>query len=228
MRAGPGRPPGRPIGILMLDTAFERFPGDVGHPGTWGFPVLFRVVEGATAARATALSDDDLLAPFIDGARALEAEGAAAITTSCGFLALYQRQLAAAVRVPVAASALVQVAWLQVLLGRPVGVLTFDPATLGPAHLAAVGADAKRAPIGGLNPASAFRRDILGGPPASFVQREHDVVAAARKLAARHRDLGALVLECTNFAPHADAIAGAAGLPVYDIATLVNWLAAGL
>lgn len=221
-------PAGRPIGILGLDTAFERFPGDVGHPGTWAFPVLLRVVEGATAARATTLSDESLLAPFVAGARALEAEGAAAITTSCGFLALYQRQLASAVHVPVAASALVQVAWLQALLGRAVGVLTFDPASLGPAHLAAVGADPGRAPIGGLDPASAFRRDILGGPAASFTQREHDAVAAARQLVARHPDLGALVLECTNFAPHSPAIADAASLPVYDIVTLVNWLVAGL
>lgn len=226
MRPGPGRR--RPVGILMLETEFARFPGDVGHPGTWDFPVLFRVVEGATAARATTLSDESLLAPFVADARALEADGAAAITTSCGFLALYQRQLAAAVRVPVAASALVQVGWLQALLGRRVGVLAFDAASLGAAHLAAVGADPGRAPIGGLDPDCAFRRDILDGPAASYAQREQDAVAAALGLVARHPDLGALVLECTNFAPHSAAIADAAGLPVYDIVTLVNWLAAGL
>jgi len=32
----------------MLDA---RFPGDMGHAGTWPFPVLYRVVPGATPAR---------------------------------------------------------------------------------------------------------------------------------------------------------------------------------
>ena len=48
-----------------------------------------------------ALQEERLLVPFIAAAQALEQEGVCAITTSCGFLALFQRQLSAAVRVPV-------------------------------------------------------------------------------------------------------------------------------
>jgi hypothetical protein len=215
-----------PLGLLMLDTTFERFPGDIGHPATWPGPVLSERIEGATAARVTTLADESLLAPFLAGARRLEARGASIITTSCGFLVLYQSALADAVSVPVATSALVQVPWLARLLRRPVGVLTFDPTTLGPAHLAAAGADAAT-PVGGLSPDSLMRRDILGGAPANFATREAEVVAAARALAAAHPSLGALVLECTNFPPHAAAIATATGLPVYDVVTLVRWMQAG-
>ena len=35
---------GVPIGILMLDSKFERFNGDIGNAQTWPFPVQYRIV----------------------------------------------------------------------------------------------------------------------------------------------------------------------------------------
>ena len=46
--------------------------------------------------------------PFIEAARDLEAHGVRAITTSCGFLAAFHRELAAAVSVPMLTSSLLQ------------------------------------------------------------------------------------------------------------------------
>src|SRR5262245_63915526 len=89
------------VGILVLDTRFPRVPGDIGNAGTFDFPVLYRRVRGATSDRVVRHVDRDLLPLFIEGAQALEAEGVQAITTSCGFLARFQRDLAAAVKVPV-------------------------------------------------------------------------------------------------------------------------------
>jgi hypothetical protein len=40
---------GASVGILMLETRFPRIPGDIGHAATWPFPVLYKVVRGATA-----------------------------------------------------------------------------------------------------------------------------------------------------------------------------------
>ena len=36
------------IGILMLDTAFPRYLGDVGNPDTFDHPVIYGIVPGAT------------------------------------------------------------------------------------------------------------------------------------------------------------------------------------
>ena len=43
-----------------------------------------------------------------------------------------------------------------------------------------------------------------------------------RVLVARHPDIAAIVLECTNMPPYADAVRAATGLPVHDITTLVR------
>ena len=55
-----------------------------------------------------------------------------------------------------------------------------------------------------------------------------DVVQAALDLVARHPDVGAIVLECTNMPPYAADVQAATGLPVHDIYSLINWFHAGL
>ena len=57
-----------------------------------------------------------LLPQFIAAAQDLVDLGAEAITTNCGFLSLFQAELAAAVGVPVATSSLMQVPWVQAML----------------------------------------------------------------------------------------------------------------
>ena len=42
---------GAPLGILMLEARFPRIPGDMGNAATWPFPVLYRVVKGASPER---------------------------------------------------------------------------------------------------------------------------------------------------------------------------------
>ena len=132
-----------PVGILMNRASFPRLPGDIGNPATFPFAVRYRMVPGTTYHDVVeALQEERLLVPFIAAAQALEQEGVCAITTSCGFLALFQRQLSAAVRVPVYTSALLQLPMIAAALppGKRVGILTADSANLTPRHLAAAGA----------------------------------------------------------------------------------------
>ncbi len=132
---------GAPLGILMLDARFPRIPGDMGNATTWPFPVMYRVVKGATPERVVLRGAEGLLDDFLAAAADLVDQGAEALTTNCGFLTLFQRELAAHVRVPVATSALMQVPWVQAMLppGQRVGVVTVSKATLTDAHLMAAG-----------------------------------------------------------------------------------------
>lgn len=218
------------LGILMLDNAFERYLGDIGNPQTFDGPVIYERVQGASTRAITTLADDVFLEPFAAAAERLVARGAAAVATSCGFLALYQQDLARRLRVPVATSALLQVRSVEQLLplGRRAGVLTFDGTSLRAAHLAAVGAPPDT-PIEGLPPDGRFRRALLGDASVDgYAAREAEAVATALALVDRRKDIGALVLECTNLVPHAAAIQSAARLPVYDVWTLLGWLRSGL
>lgn len=210
--------PGAFLGILMLQTRFPRPPGDIGHPASFAVPTRRLIVGGATPARvvqdAAGLAASGLLEAFIEGARLLESEGAAAITTSCGFLVLFQQQLQAAVRVPLVTSSL---SMLPALLETDpqVGVLTISAPRLGPPYLAAAGVPPDRANdviVGGIEPETEFARAILGDlPRMDLLQAQADVVAAALSLQRRAPRIRTLVLECTNLPPHAAAIESATG-----------------
>src|ERR1700722_4896135 len=107
---------GAPLGILMLEARFPRIPGDMGNAETWPFPVLYRVVRGASPERVVLQGAAGLLGDFLEAAAELVTDGAEAITTNCGFLSLFQAEIAAHVGVPVATSSLLQVPWVQAML----------------------------------------------------------------------------------------------------------------
>src|ERR1700694_3677539 len=134
---------GARVGILMLETRFPRIPGDMGNGTTWPFPVLYKVVPGATPDRVVRHKSEGLTNAFLDAAAELVELGADGITTTCGFLSLYQRDLASHVGVPVAASSLMQVPLVERLLppGKRVGVLTVSAESLTQEHLIAAGVD---------------------------------------------------------------------------------------
>src|SRR5271156_198297 len=155
---------GAPLGILMLEARFARIPGDMGHAGTWPFPVLYRVVRGASPERVVLRGAEGLLPDFLAAAADLVVLGAEAITTNCGFLSLFQRELAAHVRVPVATSALIQVPWVQATLppGKRVGVITVSRAALTARHLEAAGVPLD-IPLVGTEGGREFYRVLVGG-----------------------------------------------------------------
>ena len=95
-----------PLGILILETAFERIRGDIGCAASFDFPVRYFTVPGATPDTVVHRPDAALLPAFIEGGLALARGGCLGIATTCGFLARWQRELAASLPVPVATSAL--------------------------------------------------------------------------------------------------------------------------
>ena len=222
---------GAPLGILMLEAKFPRIPGDMGNATTWPFPVLYRVVKGATPERVVLNGAAGLLPDFLAAAEELVAQGAEALTTNCGFLSLFQRELAAHVRVPVATSSLIQVPWVQATLppGKRVGLVTVSGSTLTPAHLEGAGVPLDTPLVGTENGREFFRVLIKAEKEDMDVAlAEQDVVEAGKQLVAKHPDVGAIVLECTNMPPYAAALQAAVGIPVYDIYSMIIWFHAGL
>lgn len=216
------------IGVLMLDTAFERIAGDAGNPASYHRPARLHVVAGAGSPQ---IVRDGPPAPalaraFVGAAQRLEAEGAAAIASTCGFLAHLQDEVAAAVRVPVMLSALSLVPALLRAYGGPnggqIGILTASASSLGPATLAAAGIRPDRVVVAGLEDCPAFAAAFLAPKSAQPSRIDRAAIGAAAvaravALCARHPETPALVLECGNLPPYAADIAAATGRPVHTI-----------
>lgn len=215
---------GQPIGILMSDAVVPRLPGDIGNGFTFEFPVRYRVVRGATWDRY-ASADPTLLEPFIAGARELEAEGVRAITASCGFVALFQREMADAVRVPVFTSSLIQVPMVAQMLRRDqqVGILTADSHRLTPRHLQACGIRDVPVVIWGAERAPAFYDTFVRNSDwLDYAAARAGVVDMVRELLETHPRVGAIVCEGSNFALFRPDVQRAIGIPFFDIVTLTR------
>ena len=218
---------GQAIGILTLDTHFPRIPGDVGNATSYPFPVTFKKVTGATVRRVVTQGDPTLLPLFIDAAKALEREGVRAITTSCGFLILFQDELANAVTVPVFTSSLLMVPVVYRMLGshQQVGLITADASALTPRHLQAAGIDSIPLAVAGMQDQPEFARAILHDntsiDPAKVTQ---EMIQVAQELISTHPKIGALVLECANMPPYTHALHSATGLPVFDLNNFIRFI----
>jgi len=221
---------GARVGILMLETRFPRIPGDMGNAETWPFPVLYRVVPGASPRRVVCDKAAGLRDQFLAAAEELVRLGADGITTTCGFLSLYQREISAHVGVPVATSSLMQIPFIERILppGRRAGVLTVSAGNLTKEHLLAAGAD-PATPVAGTDDGSEFSRVMINDEERLDVAAaERDILAAGDALVSDHREVGAVLLKCTNMVPYAAPLSRRLRLPVFSIYTFVTWFHAGL
>ncbi len=124
-----------------------------------------------------------------------------------------------------------QVPWVQATLppGKRVGLVTVSGSSLSPAHLEGAGVPLDTPVVGTENGKEFFRVLIKAEKDdMDIAQAERDVVEAGKELVARHPEVGAVVLECTNMPPYAAALRAALGLPVYDIYSMIAWFHAGL
>jgi hypothetical protein len=220
---------GHAIGILLLDYRGPFIPGDVGNATTYGYPVLYKLVEGLKLDRVLA-GDPTCAEPIIEAARELERFGVRGISSDCGFLIQYQAAVQAAVGVPVFMSSMLQIPFLALALGdRTVGCLTASGERLTEQVLALAGVrPGTKLAIRGMESEPHFREAIL--EECGFLDSdllEEECVDAARRLQEETPDLGALVLECSLMPPYAQAIQEATRLPTFDFVTLIDYFYAG-
>jgi Asp/Glu/hydantoin racemase len=191
--------------------------------------VRYEVLEGIPAAHLTKQEEPAAVAALVNAAKRLERSGVRVILTSCGLFLRYQERLAAAVKVPVATSAVLLLPFLRALLppGRKVGVLTADATTLSPILSKAGWNDPGQVVVAGmencpifcgaiLNPAPPYGLDTLG------VERE--VLRVAEDLLQNEPDIGAILVECTNLSPYSRALREKLRFPLFDVIDLARLL----
>jgi len=132
---------GEAIGILLLDTSLEpHIPGDVANATTYPFPVRFKVVNGLSV-KGMFNKDIRFLNQVIEAGKELVGEGVRAITSNCGFTALFQREVAKQLEVPVFLTSLIQLPFLTRIIGegQKIGIITANSKALDDALLKEVG-----------------------------------------------------------------------------------------
>lgn len=217
---------GESIGILILDASYPCVPGNVGNASTFPFPVRYEKVEGASIDRLLNQQDPALAAPFIEAAQRLYDAGVKAITGACGFMALFQEEVAKSVEIPVFLSTLLQIPFIHQITGKRVGIITADAGCLRPKHFSSTGvSESIPLAIAGMEDQTEFRDAVLKekGTLDSH-QIEKEVVGVACDLVKHHPDIGSILLECSDLPPYAHAIQGATGLPVFDFYTMIHYV----
>jgi Asp/Glu/hydantoin racemase len=225
---------GHRIGILMIEGRFPRPPGAIGNASSFPFPVMHHVVKGFSGSRTVrdlgsldpaSRELQDAIQPWIDGARYLEEQGCHAITTSCGFAALFQRHLLEAVDIPVFASSLMLVPFISATLKKDkrVGVITAEAASLSSRHLEAASIDPSAVHVVGMEGCREFAATAWEDQMTlDFSAAESEAVEVAKRMVAGQRNIGAVLLECSLLPPYAASIQAEVGLPVFDFTHLVT------
>ena len=221
------------IGILQFPANIPMMPGNVGNAGTFDCPVIYhQLLDIDLYAMIEGRSSKEDVARFIEGAKALEAQGVRAIGANCGFWANYQREIAEGIDVPFVSSSLVQIPWLLNILkpAQKIMVLTFDAELLLKVQaFQSVGIqDRSRLVVQSGSSSTQFNR--IGGlegafDPAIFEKELVDIVSSSYE---KHPEIGAVLLECTELTPFSWAVQEATGLPVFDSITPLKWMHSGI
>ncbi|MDW7651828.1 MAG: aspartate/glutamate racemase family protein [Bacillota bacterium] len=218
---------GEAIGILLLDSCAPFIPGDVANATTYQFPVRFERVPGLTVERIFN-HDMSVIHAVTEAAEKLKREGVRAITGDCGFMAIYQDELARRLDLPVFMSSLLQVPFMSLLISpqSKIGVITANARSLDQTVLRPCGADMpERLRICGLEQSPNFSAAFIEEKGILDTEKvETEVVNAAKGLVAADPSVRMLLLECSVLPPYGRAVQKATGLPVFDFVTMINYV----
>ena len=215
---------GHAVGIIAVDLVYPKLPGNVANATTFDFPVLYKKVSFEIEQLFS--GDPALEEMIVDAAKELVADGARAIIGACGYFAHFQKQVAAAVDVPVFLSSLVQVPMIKIGL-RPeqkILVLCASGDDMNREFLAKVNANLDDCIIQDVGSLESFAPIRWGKTELDNRRLSKDLAELALSVVSEHPEIGAILLECSDLPPYACDIQRATGFPVYDFISLINWV----
>ena len=227
---------GATVGILQLPANIPMLPGDVGNPTTFDFPVLYELIEEIDPFWVLAEEPHPVvMEKVIAACKRLTMQGVTTIIGNCGFFANYQPEVAESLDpgVQFFPSSLNQVPMLLISIGsnKKVGILTASKKLLMPSpalkNVGVTDEDMKRIVVYGNEDGEQMK--LVTGETGRFNPKalEKELVELATKMIKEHPDVGAVVLECTEFPPYAHAIQNAIRRNVWDAVTMTNFMHAG-
>lgn len=215
---------GHPIGIIAVDMGYPKLPGNVVNATTYAYPVLYKKV--SFEIEQLFRGDPELERMIVAAAQELVADGVRAIIGACGYFAHFQKQVAAAVDVPVFLSSLCQIPLIKMGLkpSQKVLVMCASAESVDQAFFAKVGADLADCVIQDVGSMESFAPIRWDKRVLDNQRLSDDLAALACKAVSGHPEVAAILLECSDLPPYAHAIQKATGLPVFDFITLIDWV----
>lgn len=226
---------GMGIGIIILDDVYPGFPGDVRNASAWGFPIQYEVCEGIDIKQLLWEEDKSpCLEPILKAAKKLEKMGCRGIAAECGYFAYFQKAVAGEVDIPVFMSSLLQVPFIQQIIGpkKDVGIFCYQKQFLTEAHLQNVGiipgSNYKIAGAGDEYNMTEFNNlwswELRPQCPESYYDNsEKQIVASLKDFVQKNPSIGAIMLECTGMQPFARAVQRELDLPVFSWGTILDY-----
>lgn len=226
---------GMGLGIILLNDAYPGFPGDVRNPSAFPYPIQYEIAEGVT--NKTLVYDKNpgqCREAVIRAARKLESLGCRAVAAECGYFAFFQKDVADQVDIPVFMSSLLQVPFIQQVIGpkKKVGIICAQHQYLSEQHLMNVGIDPDSNYViaGAQDEYGVTEFDNLWNPnkrpevpEAYYDKAEEQMVNCAHQFVDKNPDIGAIMLECTGMQPFARAVQREVELPVFSWGTLLDY-----
>jgi hypothetical protein len=213
-----------PLGIIQLANKPLTFPGCLGNPNSFPYPVIYDTAEDAYVSNIFA-DKPSLANNYCAAALRLKARGARAILATCGFAVVYQPAIAERVQLPTVTSSLLLLpSMLQMLApGKKVTVLTFDKQQLNERFLRAAGATITdgRIEILGIEKTASWHELNKAVPEVIPVQLRSDLLSV---VATASPSTQAFLLECSAFCMFADDLRQLTGKPVSDFHTAADGL----
>lgn len=213
------------LGVVRLDYNYPPAEGDIDCPASYGYDLYYRCVPGLTFEVAQAGKfTEEVERNFAEAIKYLEQRGACAITGDCGFMMAFQISARKIATKPVFMSALCQVPIIATAfdLDDTILVLTANGDSLRKqkdyiASQCGFNVDAKRFLIQGCQDLPGFDA-VAKGEQVDINLVQPAIVKMVMELL-KKRTVAAILLECTELPPYADALRAATGLPVWDAIT---------
>jgi hypothetical protein len=225
---------GPTVGILQLPSNIPMMPGDMGNPTTFDFPVLYELIEEIDPFWVLASDPHPVvMEKVIAACKRLTMQGVTTIIGNCGFFANYQPEVSESLDpgVQFFNGSLMQVPMLLTSVGanKKVGILTANKELLMPSPaLKNVGVsedDIKnRLVVYGNENGTQMKKITEETGRFNPKALENELVKLAQTMLNEYPDIGAIVLECTEFPPYAHAIQAATRRNVWDFVTMTNFM----
>jgi hypothetical protein len=224
------------IGLIQFRANLAMMPGNMGNATTFDFPMLYREMNADNVLDV--MSDppsQNFLEGALEAARWLELQGVRAIMGNCGFWGNYQKVVKEKINTPFFSSSLIQLPQMVASMpgNKKIGVLTANgPLLQKVSAIENCGLSAEdkanRIVIEGCENDKAFSTAMAcDGTPYNPQAIEKDILAATKRLLKKDKDIGAILLECTELSPHAVAVQNLVHMPVWDYTTLTKWIYSG-